>query len=75
MIDHTAALERIEDAERETPFCWCGAPTVPLDRGDVIWLGCSSLQRPKRLVRRLLALDFGHTARPIVDVSQLAPRV
>ena len=71
MIDHTVALQRIEQAERETPHCWCGAPTVPLERNAAIWLACTSLRRPSGLVRRLLTLDFGHTQRPIVDLSEL----
>lgn len=71
MIDNSTALERIEHAEHETPFCWCGAPTVPVHRGGVIWLGCSSLALPKGLVRRLLTLDVGHTHRPILDLSEL----
>jgi hypothetical protein len=71
MLDHTAALERIEHAQRETPVCWCGAPTVVVDRHGAIWLRCSSLDRPKGLVRRLLTLDVGHTDRPILDLSEL----
>lgn len=71
MLDHTAALERIETAQRETPFCWCAAPTLPVERGRVIWLGCSSLDQPKGLLRRLLSLGVDHTHHPIVDLSEL----
>ena len=71
MFTHTAALERIEQAQHETPFCGCGAPTLPVDRNGVIWLGCTSLDEPKGLVRRLLSLDLSHTHQPIVDLAEL----
>jgi hypothetical protein len=72
MIDTTAAaLERIQDAERRTPFCWCGAPTVPVERRGVIRLECSSLDRPRGVLRRLLTLEVGHTDQPILDLSEL----
>ena len=60
-----------QHAQQETPFCWCGAPAVAVDRDGVIWLGCSSRNRPSRLVRRLLTLDSGHIQRPILDLSEL----
>ena len=70
MLDTTAALECIEAAERETPFCWCGAPTVPIARQGRIWLRCRSIDESKGLVRRLLTLDVGHTDRAILDFTQ-----
>jgi hypothetical protein len=71
MINSTAALSRIEDAERETPFCECGLPMVPVERLGVIWLTCRSLDHSGGRLRRLLTLDFGHVARPIVDLAEL----
>jgi hypothetical protein len=69
-FDNAAALERIEQAEHETPICWCGAPTVPFESGDAIWLRCTSLLRPRGTVRRLLTLDFAaiHVNRHILDL-------
>ena len=69
-----SALSRIEQAERETPFCDCGAPTVPVARGGRVWLSCGAHDRqrqPGRRVRRWLTLDFGHTARPILDLAEI----
>jgi hypothetical protein len=71
MIDITAALERIEDAERQTPFCRCGAPTLPVERRGVIRLACRSLDQPQGTLRRLLTLAVGHTDQPILDLSEL----
>lgn len=64
------ALEIIEHAERATPYCdWCSLPTIPVARGEEIWLECQRLSVEKSLARRLLTLDFafGHTTRMILD--------
>ncbi len=73
MFDNTAALERIEQAERETRWCWCGAPTVPINSGRAIWLRCSTLARPRSAVHKLLTLDFaaGHINQRILDLAEL----
>ena len=65
------ALERIEGAMRETPFCPCGAPAVPVGRSGGVWLECASLQPAKGILRQLLTLDFAanHTRRLIVDLA------
>jgi hypothetical protein len=67
-MDQMWMLERLEHEERETPFCGCGASTVPVARDGVLWLECSSLTPRKPLLRRLLTLDLelGHTRRSIV---------
>jgi hypothetical protein len=72
-MDHTAILELLETEERETPFCGCGAATVAVARGGVLWLECSSLSPRKSLVNRLLTfrLEIGHTRRPIVADADL----
>ncbi len=70
MIDNWRALDRIEQAERDTPNCSCGAPAVPVARAGGIWLECSSLASPPegRLRRLLSALGApAHTRRLIVD--------
>jgi hypothetical protein len=66
-------LERIERAERDTPFCDCGEPSVPVERDGVIWLSCRSHAQASSPIRRLLTLDFGHLARPLVDLAELEP--
>lgn len=43
MIDNWNVLDRIEHAERETPFCICGQPMVPAARNNGLWLECSTL--------------------------------
>jgi hypothetical protein len=55
----------IERAERETPFCDCGEPSVPVDRNGTMWLSCRTHTQPVSRLRRLLTLDFGHLARPV----------
>jgi hypothetical protein len=75
MLDHATDLERIEQAERETPFCWCGAQTVPVGRPDGVWLICASRTQPKTPLGRLLSLDFAvaHTEHRILAPSILEP--
>jgi hypothetical protein len=65
-------LERIERAERETPFCDCGEPSVPVERDGVIWLSCRTHTQPSSLLRRVLTLDFGHVARRIAEPDPAA---
>ncbi len=73
-IDNDQALELIEEAAREAPFCLCGEPTVPVGRRAGVWLECASLLERKGALRRLLSLDlaFAHTRRPIVDLPRSA---
>ena len=64
------AVDMIEQTEREQPQCAaCGAPTVPVAQGGVIWLACSHALEPKSFLRRLVALDAltGHTRRAIMN--------
>ena len=71
MIDNWKALDRIEQAERETPFCICGQPMSPAARPDGIWLECSSLRAPdsSRIGRLLSTLaPGGHTRQLIVEL-------
>lgn len=76
MTDHQLrALEAIEQAQRERPFCRCGRPTRPIERGDAMWLECTTLQDsatgrpagPARMMR-----TFEHVRRPIVDLGAAA---
>jgi hypothetical protein len=73
MIDNWTALDRIEHAERETPFCVCGQQMVPEARPGAIWLECVSLKGPNgSRMGRLLSLlaAGGHTRRLIVDLVE-----
>ena len=75
MIDQHRALELIEQAQRETLFCDCGAPVVIVERAGGLWLECSSRSpsaegRIGRLVSALTATL--HTRRLIVDYVALA---
>jgi hypothetical protein len=74
MIDHDSARELLELEERATPFCECGAPTLPVAHGGDLWLECSSLGRTKPLVRRLLPPDGAtwHTRRLILAAGELS---
>jgi hypothetical protein len=47
MFDNHGLLVQIEAAERDTPYCSCGEPMVPVGAGDGIWLECRSLVAPK----------------------------
>ena len=70
MIDNWNALDRIEHAEHETPFCVCGKPTSATARPDGIWLECLSLRTPdaSRVGRLLSTLATGgHTRQLIVE--------
>jgi hypothetical protein len=72
MLDNAHALERIEQAERDTPFCWCGAQTVPVGRPDGVWLACASRSQPRSVLRKLLTLDFAvtHVDQRILDPTR-----
>ncbi|HEY8868207.1 MAG TPA: hypothetical protein VIM30_02310 [Candidatus Limnocylindrales bacterium] len=71
-IDNARALDLIEQAERQTPFCRCGQPTVPVGRADGVWLECRSLDRPA--IGRILATLAApaHFRSPIVEFDSLA---
>jgi hypothetical protein len=62
--------ERIEQAVNETPFCSaCGAPTVPVEAGDAIWLECAAVQAHPSLLRRILSMGplIGHTHQQVIE--------
>ena len=66
----TRSLERIEQAVYERPFCEaCGAPTVPVEEGDAIWLACAGTQEHRSLLRRLFSFEalIGHTHELVLD--------
>jgi hypothetical protein len=68
MFDNHTVLAQIENAERETPFCACGQPMVPVAREDGIWLECRSLEtREGGPIARLLSVLAPHDRQLIVD--------
>jgi len=72
MIDNWSALDRMEYAERETPFCICGQPMSLVARPDGIWLECASLPEPDggRIARLLAAFAAGgHTRQLVVELA------
>jgi hypothetical protein len=73
VIDNWKALDRIEQAERETPLCICGQPTSAAARPDGIWLECVSLRTPdvSRIGRLRSALTAGSHARQLI-IEQVA---
>jgi hypothetical protein len=72
MITSLPVLERIEQAQRETPICACGAATAPVGRPDGVWLACTCESQAHPMLRRLLSFDLvmGHTNRRIIDQSR-----
>jgi hypothetical protein len=70
MIDNRQALEMIEQAQTDQPFCGCGENTIAVGRAGGVWLECRSLQDPAHgFVRRLVAVFSIHTRQLIVDLS------
>jgi hypothetical protein len=76
MINNWSAIERIERAERETPYCECGQPMVAIAHDGAIWLECTSLEcRSGNAFVRLLSaiVSGGHDRQLIVeDAADLA---
>ena len=70
VIDNRQALELIEQAQTDQPFCGCGQQTLAIGRAGGVWLECRSLQDPGRsAARRLLAALGIHTHELIVDLT------
>ena len=70
MFTNQELLERIEDAERISPFCQqCGQPTTVTERDHALWLECSGLHRQRGRFASLLRFASLHTRRPIVELN------
>jgi hypothetical protein len=68
--DLTTALEIIEQACREQPYCAaCGQPNRPIARGDVVSLECPSWTEGRSRLARIVSFQAGHTRRVLVDAS------
>lgn len=76
MAEHTwRALEQIERAQRQTPFCACGRPTRVIERDGGLWLECPILEPASgRLLARVASLlgPVEHVRTPIVDALPAA---
>lgn len=74
MYDRATVLHLVNDAQRRTPRCACGAPMIPVDRDGGLWLECTGRsEQPRDLLARLVSLDWlvGHDRRVIIDRSEL----
>ena len=74
MYDRTTILHLVDDARRETPRCACGAPMIPVDREDGLWLECPARPRAGAgLLARLASLDWlsRHRRRLILAEDEL----
>jgi len=70
MTPQAVAVDQIERAQREEPFCpTCGAPTVPVADAGQIWLRCSQDIQPHSGLARLLSFFplGGHIQRSILS--------
>jgi hypothetical protein len=73
MYDRETILHLVQDAERDTPHCACGALMTPADRDGALWLECITSRQPGNgRTRRPLTLDWllPHTRRLIVDAEE-----
>ena len=74
-LENWRAVDRIERAERDTPFCMCGTANAAVARGDTIWLECSSLREPRTGVGGIVARlsgGWGHTRHVIMELPRAA---
>ncbi len=64
------AVERIESALDETPFCAsCNAHTLVVAHDDRLWLVCATLQRPATGIRGLLTRLVAHERRLVLSLE------
>ena len=64
---HDWALEVLEDAERQTPTCHCGAPTVLVADADFgVWLQCSAPSTSTSPVKRFFDVLGGHVRHQVL---------
>jgi hypothetical protein len=74
MFDHARALEIIERAIHDAPYCpVCGAPTdVREDEVGRLWLVCTADVPADGLLARLRSALEAHVRRPVLDLEELA---
>lgn len=74
MDPRTMIVSVAEDAERNTPFCECGAGMVAVDRDGDLWLECAEAERQtgSRLSRLLSGRWLvPHSRRLLLDRTEL----
>jgi hypothetical protein len=66
--ENERAVERIEAAERTSPYCPCGSHMLAIAHGDEVWLECAAQAQPRSGVRAVLArlTAISHTRRMIM---------
>ncbi len=70
MFDRITALEIIDRAYDEQPFCRaCGAPTVLRNDGDLVVLECSELGG-SGILSRIGDFLLAHTQHVVIDLSE-----
>ena len=77
MYDRIAIVNLVEDAERNDPYCACGAPMIAQERDGALWLACSSQREPAERregvlgrIRSLASLAW-HDRRLLLDAAEL----
>jgi hypothetical protein len=68
--ENERAVDRIEAAERSSPYCICGSHMLAVAHGDEIWLECAEASQERSglagILARLTAL--GHTRRMVLQL-------
>ncbi len=75
MFTKFQVLDRIEQAQTDTPYCkTCGQPTTIAERDDVLWIECSTLSEPRSPWQSLRRFDFPsfHLRRQVVEAGVAA---
>jgi hypothetical protein len=73
MYDRTALVDLVEDAERRTPFCACGAPMIAVESDGALWLECSERRRTREgFLARVISFDWLvlHRRHLLVDLEE-----
>lgn len=71
MFDHAHAVDRIERAIDQEPYCpVCGAMTTIVDEDGVLVLRCTATVEPDGLIARLGAAVLPHLRRTVLDLRE-----
>lgn len=70
MFDRAQALDLIERAIDEDPFCpVCESPTEIADQDGLVILRCSAAAAPRGVLARIGAAMLPHLRLPVIDLS------
>lgn len=69
MCERAVLLQRIETAERATPFCTCGAAMHAVARGGSLWLECTAGDRTRTGLLGLMDRLWIHPRQLICEVA------